>query len=375
MKFAVCDDAESLFADTAVWNALSGGIPMRQTQWLGPWWRHLGGDHTAMIVTARDDDGELIGALPLYRRDGGQTVGVMGDGDTCSDFVGPLCRPDDADAICYRLGQHVGTLATDPVHHWTELDFDGGVEGDRTFERFVAGLQSLDCKTHVTSRMSCWRKIKEPTWADHLRCHGKTQRRRMRRWLERVDATDGLSHCDESTEERFVRLVNDIIDLHQRRWNDVDQEGSFADPRHREFMVETMTAFYRDGRATTGAIAMDGQTIAGQMLIIGDDRVGYAYSTGYDIDHADTEPGQIVLVESLHQMYDDNGRYDAIEMMRGDEQYKGRFTCQSRQQYHLRAFAPEMSSKLRGAAYQTRFTIKQLLRRAAGRELVDVAKL
>ena len=383
LNFEICRNADPLLADSDRWNALSDGNPFRQTQWLAPCWRNLGCDdqnvsgqlHEPVIVLATDHAGELHGALPLYRRNGGRTLGIMSDGSACGDFLGPLCSAPDRLETARSIGSYVGKIASSPVDGWDRLDFDGGVEGDETFVAFIEGLRAAGCTTHVSSRMQCWRRTKEATWDDHLRRHGKTQRRRMRKWLKKIDGPEGITRCVADTTQQFESLVNDVIDLHQKRWIAVGEPGSFADPQFRQFAIEMMLEFHAQDRAIVNAIAIDGKTIAGELILIGENRVGYTYSAGYDIDHADLEPGRIVAIDTIHHMYHDEPRFDAVDFMRGDEPYKKRFASQSARLYHLQAFAPEMPAKIRSAAYRTNFQVKQWLRRATGRDQIVVANL
>lgn len=374
LKFEIHRQPDALFANAEAWNRLAGGNPFLETHWLGPWWRRLGSPHEALIIAARDQNGELAGALPLYRIEGGRTLGVMSDGQACGDYMRPLCTGAAGIETAAAIGQFLGQIASDHDDGWDALDFDGGVEGDAMFSAMIAGLRQAGCSTHVSSRVSCWRRPRNLTWTEHLRQHGKTQRRKMRRYLEKI-GQNGLTANDPTNARQFESLVNDVIDLHQKRWASADQPGSFALPEFRQFAVESMLNFYCEDRALVHSVALDGRTIAGELIIVGTDRVAYTYSAGYDVQHAAIEPGRIVTAHSLHQMYEVDARYDAIDFLRGDEAYKNRFASESRRVYRLRAFAPEAFGQLRSAAYRTNFQVKQWLRRATGRDEVTVAQI
>lgn len=374
LNFELRRDADALFKDVDRWNRLAGGNPFLETHWLATWWANLADQNEPAIVLASDANGELVGALPLYRRGGGRTLGVMSDGSACGDFLAPLCIDDDAVKIAKGMGEFLAKSASDPVNGWDLLDFDGGVEGDPLFAAMVEGLRTAGCSTHVSSRLHCWRRPKELLWEDHLRSHGKSQRRRMRQLLGKIDS-ETIKRRTVENDAEFEVLVNDVIDLHQKRWIANAEPGSFADPNLRQFAIEMMLAFYRQGRAMVNAIEFRGRTVAGELVIIGENRIAYSYSSGYDIDHADLEPGRMVSVNLMHRMYDADSNFSAVEFMRGDEAYKNRFATERRRLYHLRAFAPELPAQIRSAAYRTNFQFKQWFRRATGRDLVAVANL
>ena len=401
LTLSITDQIDDLAAIADQWNALDRGIPFRRTDWLLPWWKHLGGDHAPAIVLVHRND-QLIGGLPLYRRVGTRTLAAMGDGRVCTDYVGPLAAEGCLEEVGHRIGKYLCSIAADPQLGWNLLDFDGAIEGDAGFEALVLGLRDGGCSTHVSSRMSCWRKPKDATWADHLRHHGKTQRRRMRRWIEKIgDSIEGtvqMVRCDENTPpENFAaadsgssvfdprsvdcgpnqslhRLIDDVMNLHQKRWQAEGEPGSFADPAMREFLHDAMGNFHARGLAKVNAACIDGRTIAGEMMMIGGDRVAYGYSAGYDIDESELEPGRVVCVDTLNQMYGVEDRFDAVDFMRGDEEYKTRFTTESRRLFHLRAFAPVAPARWRAMAYRAQFGVKQWLRRRSGRTPVVTAK-
>jgi hypothetical protein len=63
---------------------------------------------------------------------------------------------------------------------------DGVVEGDQGMAAVATGLKEGGSILHAGSRMSVWYKPKDANWDEHLKHHGKTQRRRMRRWRDKM---------------------------------------------------------------------------------------------------------------------------------------------------------------------------------------------
>ena len=370
LRYEFVADASSLLNDPQRWNPLSGGVPFRMTQWLGPWWNTFGDDHRSALVCVTDGDGSLRGILPLYRVGGGRTLAMMGDGDACSDYMSLLARDQDRREIAMGMGRFLVDMADDPHDGWDTLDIDGAVEGDDAFRHFAQSLQTHGCRTHVESRMSVWRCVRGEDWAAHLKRHGKTQRRRMRRFLESFDKYSEAEFSVADTVDQAQRDVADIIELHQRRWQDAGEPGSYADPMFREFIQAMVAEFTRSGRSWITTMRWNGRVIAGELNLLGDDQVMYSYSTGYDVEHSDIEPGRIMCIAGLHHMYESD--IIAVDFMRGDEFYKQRFCNESRRLYRLRCFAPAWRNRIRATAVRAGFGVKQWVRKRTGRDMAHV---
>ncbi|MEM9826331.1 MAG: GNAT family N-acetyltransferase [Planctomycetota bacterium] len=365
-------DVESLLADKSTWNALSRGVPFRQTQWLGPWWRRLGDTRQASVWVARDDDENIVGLLPLYRDGSNGTLRGMADGEACSDYLSVLCRDEHQDAVGYAIGLAMAMAAADPSHGWSKVDWDGVVEGDQAVAGWLRGIREGGASVHAHSQMSVWRKPRDASWAEHLKHHGKTQRRRMRRWSEKFDTIEGAEKAVAKTKPEVSEYLDAVIDLHQKRWTDQGEAGSFANAAFRQFIHDVALEFHADHRLHLSVMKLHGKIIAGEFNLIGDDRVMYAYSAGYDIDHADIEPGRIMCIDGLLEMYAPHSRLIAVDFMRGDEAYKERFTTDSKRLYRIRVASPRLSARFKHAAYRTGFSIKQWARKARGKTPIHV---
>jgi len=232
------------------------------------------------------------------------------------------------------------------------------------------GLKAGGAALHTQSRMSTWFKPRDASWEEHLKHHGKTQRRRMRRMSEKVGEGGCMEKLVAETDMQVDELLGALIDMHQRRWNDAGESGSYADARFCEFIIESAKDFRRRGRLYLAAIKHQGRIIGGEMNIIGGNRILYSYSAGYDIEAANMEPGRVLCVDTLLHLYREN--LEGVDYMRGDEEYKKRFSTSSRRLLRLRAVAPTWLPRLRHAAWCTGFELTQWMRRKTGRQPIEV---
>ncbi len=371
-RIEISQDIQSLFADEDCWNKLAGGVPFRETSWLRPWWNHFGTPGEAYVVIAKDDDGVTRGILPLFRSaDCHRHLEVVGGGQACSDHASILVQRDDVAEVARSMAEYLADHASDSQWGWDTISIDGVVDGDQPMAEFSKAIEEAGAALHAQSRMSTWFKPSDDSWDEHLKHFGKTQRRKMRRWSERIDKTDGLEKSIVDRLDDVQDALDSLIDMHQRRWNAEGEPGSYADAEFAAFVRDSADDFFRRGRLYLPTLSMDDKVIGGELHFIGGDNRLYCYSSGYDIDSAELEPGRILCVETLLELY----RRDlaGIDYLRGDEPYKKRMAATPTRIFHLRVIAPTLLPRLRHAAWCAGFELKQWVRRHTGRKPIEVA--
>jgi len=376
LTIEITSDAASLLANSSQWDGLSRGVPFRETSWIAPWWSHFGEGTEAYVVVARDDAGNVRGLLPLYRRDGGSSgriLAIMGDGDACSDHVSVLAQEPELSQIAYEIGRRLASTANCPQWGWDVLDIDGVVEGDPGMTSLARGLDSGGASLHASSRMSVWFKPTDANWDDHLKHYGKTQRRKMRRWSEKIGDNAPFRKRFARTDEEAMAIIDVLIAMHQQRWNEVGEAGSFASPTFRSFIREAARRFLYRGQLYVTALEHAERIVAAELSFIGGNRIMYVYSAGYHTEQAELEPGRVLGVDTLRHLYRQS--LSGIDYMRGDEEYKKRYTSESRRLIQMRAVAPALLPQLRHAAWCAGFELKQWARRQSGRQPIAVLDL
>ncbi|MGB7323876.1 MAG: GNAT family N-acetyltransferase [Rubripirellula sp.] len=360
------NDIAELLSNADAWNRLSRGVPFRETSWLGAWWEAMNGGRQAYVLIARDSGGNMRGLLPLYQYGSG-VLAMIGDGEACTDHVSILAGEADAAEIGYAMGQHLAKTASDPKWGWEVIDIDGVVEGDEPMTALASGLKEGGATLHAQSRMSVWYRAADSCWDEHLKRHGKTQRRQMRRWADQLKSMEKVV---ATTDAEVDELLGFVIEMHQRRWVAAGEAGSFANESFRSFMIDTAKQFLSRDQLYLAVLKHEGTPIAGELKFIGGNKVLYSYSAGYDIDFAELEPGRLMCVDGLLEMYERG--FVGLDFMRGDETYKSRYSTESHRLFRMRAIAPTLMPRLRHAAWCTGFELKQWVRRQSGRPVIVV---
>ena len=367
----ITTDIERLLESAEQWNALAEGIPFRETSWLGPWWKHYSQGHRAVVVIARDEHNEIRGILPLYTQaeeSDYQTLRIIGDGDAFSEYSSVICRQKDAVAVGDAMGKFLAAET-----QWGLLQLEGIVEGDAAIVSLCRAMQQKSCVVHADSRMHTWFRARNENWDEHLKQFGRSTRRKLRRWLEKVSQIDELEkHTPESPEDA-QQFLQKLMEMHQKRWNSVGEAGSYASPTFRNFISDCVAEFHSRGMLYLPSLRWSGDVVCSEMHFVGGNRRLYCYSTGFDIDRNELEPGRILNADTLHQIYEQD--WAGVDYLRGDEPYKKRMGATPTRVLRVLIAAPALVPKLRHAAWVKGFEVKQLMRRCTGRkpvELVDI---
>ncbi len=371
----ITSDIDSWLAQPDVWNSLSRGVPFRETSWLAAWWKHLGHDLTGYLVIARDSNGRVCGLLPLYRDGGttrGRTLRSLGDGNACTDDVSVLALDEHAIPVAEAIGRFLASQSTHAEHGWDLIDLDGILEGDMASGALARGLRLGGATLHSHSRMNTWLKSTDGSWESQLTKMSKSNRRALVQSIKKFDSTEHVDFVPTTDADVSLNLCR-LIELHQARWIAAGEPGTYAEPEFRHFIEDAVESFRQRGLLFFPTLTFHDQMIAGELHFVGTNRISYCYSTGYNIVHADLEPGRMLNAQVLKSAHDQG--FHGVELLRGDETYKQRLGATPRKLLRVRVVAPSFVPRLCHAAWKTQFELKQWMRRRAGRKLIDVVNM
>lgn len=373
------DALAPLLADADRWDALAGGIPFRESSWISTWWRIFGDDLEPYVLVARDGRDEICGILPLYRERAGlpcRKLRIMGDGNTCSDFLSVLARsPEAAADVASEMGAHLTAVSGDAHDGWDLIEIDGISEGDAGMNALADAMRQRGVTLHACSRHHTWFQTCAQSWQQYLDSLSRQRRSQTGRFVRRLEKSPEMSLVQPDSREAVYRAVDSLIEMHQRRWQQVGEPGSYATAEARQFLHDVADSFFHRGRLNLVTLMLAGRPIGAALHLIGGGGRLYCYSTGNDPDHANSKPGNIITSKVLWDAHHSDA--DGVEYLRGDELYKQRLGAEPKRLLQLRAFAPGWLPRLRHVAWSTGFELKQFARRRTGRkpvERVDLAQ-
>lgn len=256
----------------------------------------------------------------------------MGDRSVCTDYQRLLYLEGVADSV----GRSVGEWCAAQLREGVSSSIAGGDwqacdGGDMAWQSLRKELYDGGATLSVTQQTQCWRVDLGVGWSAHLASVAKSTRRRLK-MLDHLRSTSRVDWVDSSSQ--LNAFLEDLIRLHQKRWQAVGEAGCFDEPFTR-FISEVCRRAVASGRLRAGRLVEDGSAIAAILAFASGDS-WYVYQSGVDPDRFATHPGQLLMLASLRAALSEGCRY--WDLLRGDEGYKHqvfgarptanhRFTC------------------------------------------------
>jgi CelD/BcsL family acetyltransferase involved in cellulose biosynthesis len=283
-------------------------------EWLDSWWKTFGANRQLASFTFADASGKLRGIVPLYlSRVRDPIFGVLnylrlvgdGSGDSKNlDFITPAGFEDACAHAFIR---------------WLELQSDWQVcclgpfsENSRTVRVLARQLELA--KWPVMFGTSGNAAISLPaTWQAYVESLGpefrplvtRYPRRLSNRYHVRIRRCENLNELWSSLDILFA--------LHQKRWNRVNQPGSFSSETRREFYRDMAEAFLRRGWLELWLLELNATPVAAQFCFRYRD-TAYVLQEGFDPDFAKDKVGYALRAAMLKYFIDSGTkRYDFLE--------------------------------------------------------------
>lgn len=352
MRLQRFDNLNDLAPHQEAWDQLSGGLPFRRFTWLANWWRQYGAGQRLAIQTMWSED-QLVGIAPWYLHESatsGRVLRLLGDGPVCTDYADLLLEPDHAEGSIRVLAESLGRSMADPCHGWDLLELEN-IPASGTYLALLAEqLTTLDCRTHSTEALNCWRLALPESWDHFEMAQSKSHRKQIRRLLRRVLETERVKLHIARTPEEIGLAFPTLIDLHMRRRKSLDQPGCFASEAFAQFLPEAAIALSADGHCELLTLELDGAAIAAEIHFV-DGNISFAYQAGIDPDRLEEEPGSLMQIAMIQHAMNEGRR--AIDFLRGDEPYKPHWRAISTPCVTLRVVPNTASARLRHGLWST----------------------
>lgn len=337
MHVKLVTSQDQLAALQQPWQRLPLSAPFRGWEWLAPFWQHYGSQRGAELYTlACFEEESLVAVAPFYRQRTplGRVVRALGDGEICSDYLGIPCAVGREAAVAEALARYLTTARA--AAGWELLRLEALDSSDPVLSALAVLLHA---RGHAVSDLvgpRCWRielppsaSLLEPApeadvqlrWDAYLGTLSRSHRSQTRRIARRCQALHA--------ELRVVRQASELpaafallVRLHQRRRNQLGDRGLFAAPQMLRFHREAAERLLDAGRLWLAWLEVQGRPLAAQYGAR-DETTLYVYQSGIEPAELDLEPGRMMLVAALRYALSHGIR--GVDLLRGDEPYKGHF--------------------------------------------------
>ncbi len=244
-------------------------------EWISAWLDTLAADIQPAVLVARDASASLCGIAPFYRTKftlakliRHRWLRVLGDADSGSEYGNIITRYDAEQEATQAILHYLRRQR----RLWDALWLPNmGPSGD-PWKRLEAAAGEAGLL--VRSRGTEFARINLPdSFAAYLRSLPRKIRYQMRRGVERVegDFAAVLVSCERG--DQLDRFLDDLFRLHQARWNELGEPGSFSKPQKRAFYRAFSRRMLNRGWLRLDALHVDGRAVAGQ--------IGFAYQGAF----------------------------------------------------------------------------------------------
>jgi CelD/BcsL family acetyltransferase involved in cellulose biosynthesis len=352
------------------WRALegrcSGVTPFMTWEWNASVARHYGGERPLWVMTIHDGD-DLIGIAPLAetRLAGLRVLRVLSSAlgtYSMADYQDLLLAKDREDeaimALCDNLTQRRGW----DVFHCQELP-----EASPTSRRLMEVAALRGWPVTLQSGSDVHSLPISGSWDEYKATLSRSTRNDGGRLTRKLIAEHGMFFTSVDGDLTQVhRVMEDLFDLHTRRWQSVGKPGIFRGPRQREFHQEVASRFAVRGMLAVSVLRAGEETIA---IKYGFQTNGtrYYYSGGFSADPKwdHFRLGLVLDLALLKDAFDQGTR--CVDFMRGDGHYKDHYRMDTHLNLDLTLFPSQRARLQYRLAHLARGGMARMRRRLAER--------
>jgi CelD/BcsL family acetyltransferase involved in cellulose biosynthesis len=359
LEISEITDARQLASLAEEWQALADRAPeatLFQTwEWQSTWWRHYG--RGRLWVLAAREAGALVGLAPLYisRYYGVPLRRVAFIGTGASDYLDFLALADRAEACRDAFLRHLARHS----RRWDLVDFQQIREGSALTRAAVpSGLRAAQLHQETCPYVPL-----PDDWDGFAATVGKKLRSNIG-YYRRLLAREFAAECDTVTNGELATTMDELFQLHQRRWRGRGLPGAFARPQARRFHQEVAQQLLDRGWLRLHRLRLDGETRAALYCFRYRGK-GYYYLGGFEPSLARYSLGTVLTAHAIADAIEGGAR--EFDFLRGDEPYKYAWKASERSNLRLLLWKPSFPSclapRLNGAERRIEREVKRLARR------------
>ncbi|MGA7123140.1 MAG: GNAT family N-acetyltransferase [Polyangiaceae bacterium] len=368
LRARVIDDFTELEGLAPRWRRLiavaSHAQPVHTPLWLLRWWREFGqADGRQMRVVIVEEDGELVGLVPLARRIAIHrpaipvrrlelfATGEQERDEICSEYVGALTARGKEPEVARET---IRALCDGVLGEWDELRMTAMSGDDPLVPALVLALRTKGIAVSSGQSGECPYVPLPPSWEDYLRALGSTRRYAVMRSLRELDKWAGPNNwelCRARTPAELAEGKCILWSLHRERWAASGRSGVFASARFARFHDEIMPRLLagEDGVSLELQwLRARGLPIAATYSFVYAGRVQF-YQSGRRVDvPRSVRPG--IAIHALSIRFSIGEGRKEYDFLGGASRYKRDLALATRPLVTLRAVAPGLRGRAVEAA-------------------------
>jgi CelD/BcsL family acetyltransferase involved in cellulose biosynthesis len=317
--------------------------------WNRLWWRILRpSDSQLFIITCRDTHNKLVGLAPFYLRQR-HTAGIPHVRELLFLGTGIYAQTSEYLDIVARRGYEFSVAETvveclKRSTDWDRLSLQDVPNNSAMLAHLKRALGE-QAQVEVASR-SYWVDT-TGDWESFVSGLSTSARNNVLRRTRRLFNSHPCRLKRVETRDELEPAMNELVRLHQARWQSKGEPGTFALPNVEEFLKEAMRACLAEGRLGLTTLEVDGEVAAARLDFI-DNHVSHAFQAGYDPTHANQGLGSVMNGLCIRDCIEDERVYE-YDLMSGNSEYKESWTKNYKESVYLTLDRPGT----RSAAYKS----------------------
>ncbi|WP_230530903.1 GNAT family N-acetyltransferase [Microvirga roseola] len=273
-----------------LWHRDPAASAFQSPAWLVPW-RGQFSEGESRILALRDQ-GRLMGLLPLFRREGRLLPWGAGTSDRLDGIFDPELELAQVSRGLAELGEPLDLFQLRSGSLLLEAKLpDGWTETRGHSEPCVEMTLPAELPRNMAQNLRYYRR--------------------------RADRT-GIAEAERAGPD----ILDELVELHTRRWLSREEPGVLADPRVLAWHREALPALQAAGLLRLYALRLHGRIVAALYVLLSKQRACY-YIGGFDPDFERLGLGTVLVGHAIAEAEREEGR--VFDFLRGQEPYKYRW--------------------------------------------------
>ncbi len=312
-----------------------------------------------LYTLAVHDGQQPIALLPCYlerSHTAGRIVQFLGSRETCSDYLGLLCRPEAEVAVANELADWLvqASRKSGPAcDRWDILQLNGVDAADPVMALLVEQLRRRGLSAAPRAKDRTWRIELPSSWEKYLELLSKSHRKQLRQRQRRAFESGQVQLHTVSQADGVERGWNILTELHQRRLQTLGKSGCFASKVYKEFHRSATIDLFAADMLRLHWIELEGRPVAAEFHLQGSDVI-FAYQGGVEPESLGHEPGRLATMATV-QLAIEHG-FRGFDFCRGDEPYKAHWRATPRESLEWRIVSNHAAAKVRDCVWVARET-------------------
>jgi CelD/BcsL family acetyltransferase involved in cellulose biosynthesis len=283
----------------ALWRRVAAATPFQSPHWLMSWWRAFGTGMPVVLIARAA--GNLVGVLPLYRRDEAGYRKLLPIGISLSDYLDALVDPE-IPGVAEALFAAIAALG-----EWDECHLPGLPPGSA----LLTAAAPADMADVGGQDEMCLLVPLPPVLP-------RKKRQNLRRSWRAAQAA-GRAGITRAAAAEVPAAMDALFRLHELRWRRHGLPGVCAEAAVRHFHRAAAQHLETAGLLRLYSFTLDGAVVA-VLYGFAANGIGYAYLCGFDPDCARLGVGTQLLAHAIDEAAREGMR--EFHFLRGGEAHK-----------------------------------------------------